>query len=320
MVEKRFMPIKLIRHLSQASLPSHGVVTIGNFDGVHLGHAALVKRVVQLAKENNSPSLVMTFEPHPYEFFSKEKLTIPRLTKWREKLVALQVYHPDYLIILKFNQLLATMQATDFVQQILHDLLHMKHLVIGDDFQFGYQRKGNIQLLHQMGKSLGFTVEAMPTIMVENERVSSTRIRQALAQANHQLANQLLGRSYSMLGRVEHGAKIGRQLGFPTINIALHRQLTPVHGVYVVYVKGVEDGLLAGVANVGTRPAVNGDRCLLEVHLLNFNREIYGHHVEVIFCEKLREEVMFDTLDDLKEQIKKDVLQARAWFKKNNTF
>jgi riboflavin kinase/FMN adenylyltransferase len=293
-----------------------GVVTIGNFDGVHIGHQALIKQVVQEAKKRQLPSLVITFEPHPFEFFAKGRSTIPRLTRWREKWNILSDYDIDYMVILKFTQALANKTANDFVRDILIQALQLNHLVVGDDFQFGYQRQGNIQLLQKMSATWNFTVEAMPTTKWEGERVSSTRIRQALIYANHTIANHLLGRPYSMIGKVSHGDKLGRKLGFPTLNILLHRQLAPLQGIYVVYVKGIADFPWPGVASIGSRPTINdGKRSLLEVHLFDFNQEIYGQTVEVIFCEKLRDEVAYPTLELLKEQIAKDVEIGKRYFK-----
>lgn len=307
---------KLIRGLHNIK-PEHrgGVITIGNFDGVHLGHQQLVRETVKKARELKVPAIVMTFEPHAFEFFSRENLTIPRLTKLREKFYALLDSGADYVLILPFNQKLADLSASDFVTKILHESLQARHVYVGDDFQFGQKRQGTFSMLREMGAQLGFVAETIPTVMLDNEKVSSTRVRKALADGNHALAKQLLGRPYSMLGKIRHGDKLGRQLGFPTANIFLHRKLTPVRGVYTVYMHGISDHPLPGAANVGTRPTVDGTRTLLEVHLLDFNQDIYGKHVRVEFCEKLRDEVRYPNLDLLKEQIAKDVALAKNYFK-----
>lgn len=309
------MPTRLIRSLYNLPPKARGsVMTIGNFDGAHLGHQALLAEVVTRAKKQGVPSLVMTFEPHPFEFFAGENLTIPRITRLREKFVRLSESQVDHVLVLPFNQSLAQVSASDFTNEIIGKALKPVHIVIGDDFHFGYKRQGNLALLQEKGAALGFSVSAMPSLLVEGERVSSTRVRKALGEGDLTLAAQLLGHPYSMLGRVRQGDKRGRQFGFPTANIYLHRQLTPIRGVYTVYVHGVADHPWPGVANIGTRPTIDGTRTLLEVHLLDFHQEIYGRYVEVEFCEKLRDEARYPTIDLLKEQIAKDVLAARTYF------
>jgi riboflavin kinase/FMN adenylyltransferase len=293
-----------------------GVLTIGNFDGVHLGHQQLVAKVVAQAKALQVPSLVVTFEPHAFEFFGGDNVTIPRLTRLREKYCALADSGVDYVVILPFNQELANLSASDFVTKILHQDLRAKHIIVGDDFHFGYKRQGDLPLLQSMGQTLGFSAEALSTVIIEDERVSSTRVRKTLAEGNHALVKQLLGRPYTLMGRVRRGDQRGRQWGFPTLNIYLHRKLTPVKGVYTVKVYGIDEQPLPGVANVGVRPTVDGTRTLLEVHLLDFNQEIYGRYVQVEFCEKLRDEKRYDNFELLKEQIAKDVIAAREYFKK----
>ena len=311
------MPTKLIRSLYNLTRAEQGgVVTIGNFDGVHLGHQQLIAKVVAVAKERRVPSLVMTFEPHPFEFFSGDELTIPRLTRLREKYRALAECGIDNILILPFNQKIASISASDFIKHILVESLQVRHIIIGDDFHFGYRRLGNFALLQEMGAQCGFTVEAMPTVILGGERVSSTRVRQALAEGDHALVRALLGHPYSMLGRVRGGDQLGRQLGFRTANIYLHRKLTPVRGVYTVYMHGIAEHPLPGVANVGTRPTVDGTTTLLEVHLLAFNQDIYGRYVQVEFCEKLRDEERYPNLELLKLQIAKDVAVARDYFAK----
>jgi riboflavin kinase/FMN adenylyltransferase len=306
---------KIIRSLRNIK-PEHrgGVLTIGNFDGVHLGHQQLLQRTIDEARKVHGPAIVITFEPHAFEFFAKDKVTIPRLTRLREKCCALLEYGADYVLILPFNHDLAKLTASEFVTQVLHESLQPKHIAIGDDFHFGKERQGNYSLLSEMGRTLGFTVEALPTVMLDGVRVSSTRVRKALAEGDHDLANRLLGRPYSMLGKIRHGDKLGRQLGFPTANLWLHRKLTPVRGVYTVLMHGIEKYPLQGVANVGTRPTVDGTRTLLEVHLLAFDQDIYGRHVKVEFCKKLRDEERYASLDILKDQIAKDVEVAREFF------
>lgn len=310
------MPTKLIRSLYNLTPAGQGgVVTIGNFDGVHLGHQQLIDKVVKAAQANHQPSLVVTFEPHPFEFFAGSHLTIPRLTRLREKFYAIANCGVDNVLILPFNQSLADMSASRFITEVIQ-VLQPSHLIIGDDFHFGHQRQGDFALLKAAGEQQGFAVEAMSTVMIEGERVSSTRVRKALADGDHKLANRLLGHPYVMQGRVRLGNQLGRQFGFPTANIYLHRKLTPVRGVYTVYMHGMSDKPWPGVANVGIRPTVDGTRTLLEVHLLDFNQDIYGSYVQVEFCEKLRDEVRYPNLDLLKQQIAKDVETARNFFQK----
>jgi riboflavin kinase/FMN adenylyltransferase len=310
------MPARLIRSLKRVPpLAVGGMVTIGNFDGVHRGHQTLITHLITKAKQAGVPATVVTFEPHPFEFFGGNQLHIPRLTRLREKYAAISALGADYIAILQFNHELANQSAAEFVKHIWQ-ALQPKHIVIGDDFHFGYKRQGNLALLQKMGTELGFSVEAMPTIEVEGERVSSTRVRKALLEGNHDLAEHLLGRPYSMLGRVRTGDQLGRTWGFPTANLHLHRRLTPVHGIYTVLMHGVGDRPLPGVAYVGERPTIDGTRTLLEVHLLDFNQDIYGRYVRVEFCQKLRDDAHYATVEQLKAQIAKDVAAARDYFKK----
>ncbi|MFZ2315740.1 MAG: bifunctional riboflavin kinase/FAD synthetase [Gammaproteobacteria bacterium] len=309
------MTTRLIRFPSLASIGLQGgVITIGNFDGVHCGHQALIAHVLQRAHELNLPTTVITFEPHPLEFFNKTHLTVPRITRLREKFKALAATGADNVVIIPFNQQLADMSASEFVQQILVKGLNAKHIVIGDDFRFGHKRLGDFSLLTNLGRESGFTVEAMPTLLLDHERVSSTRVRAALTSGQLDLAATLLGHSYTMQGRIRHGDKLGRELGFPTANIYLHRRLTPLHGIYTVYMHGLGALPVAGVANIGTRPTVNGTTTLLEVHLLDFSEDIYGRYVEVEFCQKVRDEERLPSLEILKEYIASDVAIAKAYF------
>lgn len=310
------MPTRLIRSPNYITAPVQGgVVTIGNFDGVHLGHQALLKQMQTLAKAEELSTTVLTFEPHPFEFFNPGQQTVPRLTRLKEKYLRLAANQVDNMLILPFNQELASLSAQAFVNQILVQGLKVKHLIIGDDFRFGYQRQGDFDLLKAMGKQAGFTVQAMPTTLIRGERVSSTRIRQALLQGEVDLAAELLGYPYTILGRVAHGNKLGRELGFPTANLHLRRSLTPVNGIYTVCVHGLGQKPLPGVASIGNRPTVDGSQTLLEVHLLDFDQYIYGREVSVQFCKKLRDEQRFSNLQVLKEWIAQDVAAAKEYFK-----
>jgi len=262
------------------------------------------------------PSIVITFEPHPFEFFLGKDCQIARITNLREKFYALAKCGVDLVVILPFNQLLARISASDFVDMI-HLSMQPQHLCIGDDFRFGNQRQGDFQLLQTMGRQRGFTVESIDTVLIDGERVSSTRVRTALAEGKLEMTRRLLGHAYCMLGCISGGDQLGRQLGFPTANIALHRCRTPVMGIYTVYMHGMDKRPWPGVASVGTRPTIGGTRALLEVHLLNFHRDIYGLKVCVEFCQKLRDEICFPNLNLLKEQIVKDVAATREYFLKN---
>lgn len=309
------MPTKLIRGLLNI-VPSMkgGVVTIGNFDGVHLGHQRLLQEVVQLAKSRGVSSTLITFEPHPFEFFAQDQLTIPRITRMREKFIELAKSGIDYVLIVPFNQSFAGISAIDFATNVLQQKLAPIHIFVGDDFRFGYKRQGDFALLEQVGKSAGFSVASLPSITLHGRRVSSTWVREALQQGDLTLAAELLGRPYTMAGRIRFGDQIGRKLGFPTANIFLQRRLTPVVGVFCVRVHGLKASSLPGAANLGTRPTVDGTRTLLEVHLLDFNQDIYGRYVTVQFCHKLRDEEYYPNLDLLREQIAKDVAATKNYF------
>lgn len=286
------------------------VATIGNFDGVHLGHQQVLQNLNNRAKQLNLPSLLITFEPLALEFFSTANKTA-RLMRLREKLMVLQPYPLDRVLCLKFNERLANLSAEEFVQNILVKKLGIRHLIVGDDFRFGKDRQGDFALLKQLGQQYHFTVSDTETILFNNERVGSSRVRQALSTGDLSLAKKLLGRPYMMSGHVIHGDKRGRQLGFPTTNILLNRLISPVLGVFAVKVHGIKSAALLGVANVGRRPTVGGHKQLLEVYLLNFQEEIYGKFLQVEFIQKIRDEQRFASIDLLKQQIQQDVDAAR---------
>ncbi len=307
--------MELIRGLHNLRERHRGcVATIGNFDGVHLGHQTVLGQLSEKAAELGVPSVVITFEPYPLEYFAPQKAP-PRLTRLREKIKALTRYAVDRVLCLQFDRKLAAMPAMDFIEKLLIKGLDVKYLVVGDDFRFGNKRQGDFAMLQQAGKLHGFQVVNLHTFMVDGMRVSSTRIREALSTGDLGIAEKLLGRPYRMCGRVAHGDKRGRTIGFPTANIHLHRNNTPVSGVYAVEMFGIEGEPQQGVANVGTRPTVDGTRSLLEVHLFDFDRDIYGAYVNIEFVHKLRDEKKFDSFDVLKEQILRDAAEAREFFK-----
>lgn len=306
--------MELIRGLQNIRSEHHGcVATIGNFDGVHLGHQAVLGQLAEKAAELNLPTTLITFEPQPMEYFIPDKVPA-RLTRFREKILALQRYSVDRVCCLSFNDKLAKLSAEHFIEQVLVQKLGVKYLVVGDDFRFGANRVGTFEMLVEAGKTYGFQVVSMHTFEIEGERVSSTRIRTALEKGQMSNTEKLLGRRYRMSGRVAHGEKLGRELGFPTANIHLHRQASAIQGIFVVEVFGLDIEPLQGVASVGTRPTVNETKALLEVFLFDFDQDIYGRHIQVSFLKKLRDEEKFNSLDELIKQIQLDVEQAQAYF------
>jgi riboflavin kinase/FMN adenylyltransferase len=311
--------MKLIRGLhnlvsSSCELKQTGCVgTVGNFDGVHLGHQKVIKQVLKQACLRQVPSVVMVFEPQPQEFFLKDQAP-PRLMSFREKLSALARLGVDYVVALQFNVRLRSLSAEGFIQHILMDGLNIKHLVIGDDFRFGCDRSGDFELLQNWGAKAGFSVEPTDSHLIDNQRVSSTRIRELLTKDALDEAEKLLGHRYSISGGVMHGQKLGRQIGVPTANLFLGRIRPVLVGVYVVKVLMPDGQILKGVANLGRRPTVEGDNPVLEVHLLNFKDDLYGQHLNVCFLKKLRKEQKFESLDALKTQIFRDIEDAKSYF------
>jgi len=290
------------------------VLTVGNFDGVHLGHRALLQRLTATAARIGLPASVLTFEPHPREFFAPDA-SPARLTTLREKLELLADDGVDMTCVCRFNTRFASLSADAFIERVLVTALRVKHLIVGDDFRFGAGRSGDFALLAAAGSRYGFQVEAMESIHVNGERISSSGVRDALQAGKLAYAAQLLGRPYAIDGRVVRGAQLGRQLGFATANIRIKHERPPLHGVFAVEVKGLADGPHAGVANLGYRPTANFVvRPLLEVHLLNYCADIYGAHLNVRFLHKLRDEIKFPGLDALKTQIACDVAAASAYF------
>lgn len=305
----------LIRGLSHLEPFQNGcVLTIGNFDGLHLGHQSVIQKLAQRGNTLNLPVVVMTFEPQPLEYFLASH-SPSRLMRLREKVIEFTKLPVDHLLIAKFNRDFANYDAEQFIDDILIKKLNVKHLVIGDDFHFGKARRGNFALLKEQGRLHGFTVEDTGSCYVDGLRVSSTLIRDALGVGDVVQAERLLGHSYSICGRVAHGDKRGRTLGFPTANIKLFRKNTPISGVFAVTMTGIAGMELTGIANVGTRPTFDGgSKVILETHLFNFNQEIYGHYVEVHFKQKIRDEMQFNSLTELQTQIEKDVAIAKNFF------
>jgi riboflavin kinase/FMN adenylyltransferase len=291
-------------------------LTIGNFDGVHLGHQALLTRLLAAAKLRGIPSAVVIFEPHPREFFTPDQAPA-RLTSLREKLELLAELGVDRVHICRFNSQFAQMSASDFIAA-LYQKLAVKYILIGDDFRFGRGRSGDFALMEKVASQHNFTVEAMHSVLYDGLRVSSTAVRAALAAGHMRAATRLLGRPYSISGRVVHGDKLGREIGFPTANVQMKHNRPPLSGIFVVRVTGEHIPALHGAASLGVRPTVHKNgRAVLEIHLLDFAQEIYGQHLRVEFLHKLRNEEKYPDLKSLTQQIALDVANTRKWFKEN---
>ena len=306
--------MELIRGLHNLRASQHPcAATIGSFDGVHCGHQAVIRTLQRAAVERSLPPMVITFEPQPREYFQPDEAP-PRLTRLREKLQAMSLYGVERVLCLRFNTHLAGLTADDFIREVLVDGLGIRYLLVGDDFRFGRDRTGNFGLLKQAGARHGFDVAAMDTVDIGGDRVSSTRVRALLAFGELAAAAELLGRPFTLCGRVAHGDKRGRTIGFPTANIHLFRHLAPLTGVYAVEMRWAGAQAHQGVANIGRRPTVDGTRLQLEVHLFDFDGDLYGRQVQVGFIDKLRDEQRFESFEALQAQIRKDAAQARAVF------
>lgn len=305
--------IRSIHHLPLLFSEKGCALTIGNFDGVHLGHQGVLNHLKKQAKKLNLPVVVMVFEPQPSEYFMGENAPA-RLMRLRDKLHYLQQLNVDYVFCVKFNRTFSEQSAENFISEWLVKKLNVKFLSIGDDFRFGLARKGDFHLLQEAGDSFSFVVENNKSYLFDNIRVSSTEIRQALANNNLNLAEKLLGKPYRIWGRVAHGNKLGRTINFPTANIRLHRQVNPVKGVYAVKVILENEQAFFGVANIGKRPTIDGVTQILEVHIFNFSQNLYGQHIQVEFCFKIRDEIKFPSFEMLKAQIHNDAEVAKQFF------
>lgn len=307
--------MQLIRTIHSHKSETPGVVaTIGNFDGVHLGHQVVINKINQQSKELKLPSMVIAFEPSAKEFFLNQDAPA-RLTSFREKFSLLDGFGIDQLVCLKFNRALANMPAETFVKDILVDTLRIKHLTVGDKFRFGKDRIGDFKLLKQFSDKLGYQVVDTESFVNDGKRVSSTIIREHLNNGELEKAKTLLGRNYSMSGHVIHGDKKGRTIGFPTANIPARRINCAVSGVFAVTVSMADGTEHHGVANIGHRPTVGGTRTQLEVHIFQLSKDIYGEFLKVTFRKKIRDEKKFDSFGDLKKQIEHDSQSAQDFFK-----
>ena len=290
------------------------VLTIGNFDGLHLGHRAMLERLAARGRELGLATTVMTFEPHPRELFTPDQAPA-RLTSLREKLQLLDSCGVDRTLVCHFSRKWAALSAEDFIERVLVRGLGVKHVIIGDDFRFGKGRAGDFDMLVAAGQRLGFGVEAMHTVEVNGERVSSSAVREVLGAGDLEHAATLLGRPYCISGRVVHGNKIGRKIGYPTANIQLKRKRVALTGIFAVNVTGLDKRHLPGAASLGVRPSLGqGLKPVLEVNLFDFDREIYGSHITVHFLHKMRDEEKFESLDLLQAQIRRDVADIRNFF------
>lgn len=303
--------MELVRGLTNIPKAARGsVVTVGNYDGVHMGHRQMIAAVKRRAAELGALSTVLVFEPSSKEFIDPQGAP-PRLTRWREKCLALAALGVDCLVTLRFDEHMRAMSPEAFVEELIVAGLGARHVVVGDDFRYGSNAGGTIETLRRAGERRGFGVEQMPPFVLEGIRVSSTAVRELLERADYAGAARLLGRPYRMIGRVTHGERLGRTLGFPTANMRLMRRKSPLWGVLAVRVHGIGAAPRDGVASLGTRPTVAGTEPLLEVHVFDFEGDLYGRMLEVEFVAKLRDEVKFESLDSMVAQMRIDAAQAR---------
>jgi riboflavin kinase/FMN adenylyltransferase len=304
--------MELVRGLHNITPAHRGcVLTVGNYDGVHLGHQQMIRALKRRAAELRCAATVLVFEPSSKEFIDPVGAP-PRLTRWREKFFALAASGVERLVTLRFDERIRAMSPQAFVDELIVGALGAQYMVVGDDFRYGCQAAGTIETLTAAGHLRGFTVEQIPPFIIDAVRVSSTAVRERLERGDYTGAARLLGRGYSMRGRVVRGEQLGRKLGFPTANLRLTRRKPPLWGVTAVRAHGIESHALPGVASLGTRPTVGGLEPVLEVHLFDFAGDLYGRAIEVEFVAKLRDEVKFDSLDAMIAQMQRDAVQARA--------
>ena len=303
--------MELIRGLHNIGTHHHGcVLTIGKFDGVHLGHQAVLKRVLQKATELNLPAVVMVFEPQPEELFNAEQAPA-RLSLLKDKYIALREIGVHRLLCVRFTREFSAISPQSFIHDLLIKKLGVKYLVVGDDFRFGFKREGDFDMLHEASKTAGFDVVSTQSFKVHDCRISSTAVRSALQKGDFDGAKEMLGEAYVIRGKVVHGEKKGRTIGFPTANVLMRRHKSPVRGVFAGLVR-TSNATHNAVINVGQRPTLNGQRMQLEAHLFDFNDDLYGQNVEIELLKKIRDEIKFPDFQVLKQQIIKDATQART--------
>ncbi|QCI23177.1 bifunctional riboflavin kinase/FAD synthetase [Buchnera aphidicola] len=307
--------MKLIRNINNLKFQTNScILTIGNFDGVHLGHQKLLNIVCKKKKEHNKPIIVTIFEPYPLEFFCSENPPV-RLMNFREKIQYLSQWNIDAILCIYFNKSFSSLSPMNFITNIMVKKLNVFFLAVGKNFCFGSNRQGNTILLKSIGKHYKFSVHTTKILKINEIEVSSTAIRQALKNNNLKLAKMLLGRSFSMSGKVTYGKKNGTKIGFPTANIELNKNNSPIYGVFIVKVFILSlKRMFFGVANIGTQPTMNGKTQKLEVHLIDSSLNLYKQYIKVIFIKKIRDEIFFTSIKNLKEQIMCDISKARLHF------
>ncbi|UPW17763.1 bifunctional riboflavin kinase/FAD synthetase [Agarivorans sp. TSD2052] len=308
--------MELIRGIRNIKARHYGcALSIGNFDGVHLGHQQVIKSLVEQARQRGLPAVVMIFEPQPLEVFAKHQAPA-RISRFRDKYQQLKSLGVDRLLVVRFNDQFAQQSADYFVRQLLVELLGIKYLAVGDDFHFGKGREGNFASLQAVKERYGFELTATDSFCMNQSRVSSTLLRQYLADADFNTVAQLLGRKFAFSGKVIHGQKLGRQLGFATANLKVARNVCPIHGVFAIkaYVQGQPEHRFSGIANIGWRPTAAGKDLLVEAHLFEFDANLYGQRLVVEPQLKIRDEQKFDSLDALKAQVNLDIKRAKAYY------
>src|SRR5574344_119729 len=306
--------MQLVRKLDNYRADSKGIVlTIGNFDGLHLGHQEILKQLLKVSHDKNLLSAVMCFEPQPLEFFNRNE-TPARLSRFRDKFLGFEKFGIDLLFCLNFNKSLANMSPNDFIVKILVEKLNVKQVIVGDDFHFGASGIGNFNMLCEYGKKYNFNAISLDSFIHNSCRISSTKIRKLLRCDELDHVANLIGEPFFIRGKVSHGQELGRKIDFPTANINLKRRVAPVNGVYAVTVLLPNGSVKNGMANVGTRPTVNGVEPKLEVYIINFNGELYRQEIKVSFIKKIRAEKKFSSLVQLKEQLQLDEAYARKLF------
>lgn len=310
--------MKLIRGLHNLkNRINQCVITIGNFDGIHIGHQRLIKELKEFGKQLQLPTVLITFEPQPNEFFADNQ-PVPRLMRFREKWIKLLNDNLDFVVCIRFNHAFTLISPEEYVKGILVKQMGMRAIVVGDDFRFGAERAGDFTLLQSLSKKYGFQTKQVATVKFHGRRVSSTWVREALAASDFNLVKLLLGRPYRLLGKVAYGKKLGRELGFPTANIYLHRKQVPLTGIFVVHVFDLDNQPLNGVANIGIRPTFEDTRVIMEVHIFDFKGNIYGRNIQIEPLHKLRDEECYKRIEDLIKQIYLDVKNAREYFEINS--
>lgn len=302
--------MQIIRGLSNVRPAPGYAVAIGNFDGVHVGHQQVIRLLQARARERGVPSAVLTFEPTPREYLDPAHAPA-RLMRLRDKAAALAEAGVDALVLLRFDERLRNLSAEEFVQRILVHGLGVRQVLTGTGFRFGRDRSGSVEWLAEVGQRAGFGVDAVQAVVIDGDRVSSTRVRAALAAGDLPVVRRLLGRDFSISGRVIDGRKLGRTLGYPTANMRLHRRVTPLHGVFAVRVRGLGDIARPGVASLGTRPTIGGGELLLETHLFDFEGDLYRRYLEIEFVARLRDEIAFPDIDSMLDRMHVDAAEAR---------